>query len=86
MYIVSIRRFFNHARLSNVDFAELARREPEQYVCFVTPEAYRLFSEYTEYRKVHGESLAPEAPTIRDEFAVSRGRFVYIPLSHLKMG
>lgn len=50
------------------------RGEPEQYVCFVTPEAYQLYSEYLDYRTVHGESLSPEAPVIRDEFAVSQGR------------
>jgi hypothetical protein len=50
------------------------RGEPEQYFCFITPEAYRLFSEYMEYRKVHGEKLSLEAPAIRDEFAVSQGR------------
>ena len=27
-----------------------------------------------EYRKFHGEDLAPDAPVIRDEFAVSKGR------------
>lgn len=50
------------------------RGEPEQYVCFVTPEAYQLYSEYMDYRRVHGEEVAEGAPLVRDEFAVSRGR------------
>jgi integrase len=50
------------------------RGEPEQYVTFVTPEAYQLYSEYMDYRRVHGEEVAEGAPLIRDEFAVSRGR------------
>ena len=50
------------------------RGEPEQYVCFVTPEAYQLHSEYMGYRRVHGEEVLDGAPLIRDEFAVSRGR------------
>ncbi|MDG7011319.1 MAG: hypothetical protein JRN57_04280 [Nitrososphaerota archaeon] len=50
------------------------RGEPEQYVCFVTPEAYQVFSEYMDYRRANGEDVAAGAPLIRDEFAVSQGR------------
>ena len=50
------------------------RGEPEQYFTYITPEAYSLLTEYVDFRRTHGEAVAPDAPLIRDEFAVSQGR------------
>jgi integrase len=45
--------------------------EPEEYIAFVTPEAYRAAKSYMDFRDVHGEPIGPESPLLRNRFLVS---------------
>jgi len=40
--------------------------EPDEYFCFITPEAYSALSEWMEYRKNSGEDISGESFLIRD--------------------
>jgi integrase len=42
--------------------------EEEQYVAFITPEAYEALQQYLDWRKMHGEDLSGESPLFRDKF------------------
>ena len=48
------------------------RGEPEEYLTFITPEAYEAIREYIEFRATHGESVNERSWTLRDEFNVSK--------------
>lgn len=45
---------------------------PEEYLSFITPEAYHALEEYGGFRKTHGERMGPESPIIRDLFHPDR--------------
>jgi len=50
--------------------------EPEEYISFLTPEAYRKVEEYIDFRKKYGEKIGPDAPLVRDKWqAPSHGGF-----------
>ena len=40
--------------------------EPEEYLCFITPEAYDALSEWMEFRKNSGEDVTEESFLMRD--------------------
>jgi integrase len=42
--------------------------EPEEYVTFVTPEAYEAIQRYLQFRELHGEKITPSSPLMRDLF------------------
>lgn len=42
--------------------------EPEEYVTFLTPEAYRSVQNYLDYRRSAGETIGPDSSLIRDTF------------------
>lgn len=48
--------------------------EPEEYVTFVTPEAYEKLFEYMKFREEQGEKVAPESPLVRDRWQTTSGR------------
>ena len=45
--------------------------EPEQYVSFCTPEAWRTLKGYIDFRAAHGETIGPESPLLRNRFLIS---------------
>lgn len=48
--------------------------EPEEYLAFMTPEAYTKLEEYIRYREQCGEKVTPRSPVVRDKWiAPSRG-------------
>jgi integrase len=47
--------------------------EPEEYVTFVTPEAYSKLLEYMRFREAHGEKVTPGSPLARDRWQTTRG-------------
>ena len=42
--------------------------EPEEYLTFLTPEAYLAIQDYFSYRRRSGEVVGPDSPLIRDKF------------------
>jgi integrase len=48
--------------------------EPEEYMSFVTPEAYHAIQDYLSYRKKAGENIGPDSPLIRDKFEAETRR------------
>ena len=48
--------------------------EPEEYVTFVTPEAYEKLLEYMKFREEKGEKVTPESPLARDRGQTTCGR------------
>ena len=40
----------------------------EEYTSFLTPEAYRSFKQYIDFRKLHGEKVTKDSPVLRDLF------------------
>jgi hypothetical protein len=48
--------------------------EPEEYVTFVTPEAYSKLLEYIRFREAHGEKVTPGSTLARDRWQTTRGR------------
>jgi integrase len=50
--------------------------EPEEYVTFITPEAYQRLTEYVKFREEHGEKVTKESPLARDKWQTTgtRGR------------
>ena len=52
------------------------RGEPEEYVTFITPEAYSKLEQYINLRAEHGEKIAKDSPLIRDRWqATARGSY-----------
>lgn len=49
------------------------RGTPEEYVGFVTPEAYDAVVEYLDYRRQAGEEVTPSSPILRNLFYPDRG-------------
>jgi hypothetical protein len=48
------------------------RGEPDQYVTFITPEAYGAVKEYIDFRFGHGETVSEHSWVLRDDFDVSK--------------
>lgn len=48
--------------------------EPEEYVTFITPEAYDSIQHYLRFRESHGEKLLPSSPLVRDLFNITGNR------------
>jgi hypothetical protein len=46
--------------------------EPEEYLTFITPEAYASIQRYVRYREYHGEQLTPSSPLLRHVFNTSK--------------
>lgn len=46
--------------------------EPEEYVTFMTSEAYHALNEYMEFRTTHGEDITPKSWVLRDDFDVEK--------------
>jgi len=44
------------------------RADPEQYITFISPEAYSSLSKYIELRQSHGEKISKNSPLIRDKW------------------
>jgi hypothetical protein len=44
------------------------RGEPEEYLTFITPEAYAKLKQYIELRESHGEKITKKSPLIRDRW------------------
>ncbi|MCH8022856.1 MAG: site-specific integrase, partial [Thaumarchaeota archaeon] len=42
--------------------------DPEEYISFMTPEAYSLLQQYIQLRESHGEKIDGSSPVIRDRF------------------
>ena len=49
------------------------RGEDEQYLTFMTPEAYAELQKYVEFRRSHGENVGDESWVLRDAFDSFRG-------------
>jgi hypothetical protein len=45
---------------------------PDEYITFVTPEAYSAIEQYFRYRELHGEQLTANSPILRNLFNTSR--------------
>jgi hypothetical protein len=52
------------------------QREPEEYITFITPEAYGKLEQYIRLRSEHGEKISKHSPLIRDRWQAS-GRASY---------
>jgi hypothetical protein len=46
--------------------------EPEEYVTFITPEAYQAVREYIDFRNSHGECISKGSWVLRDQFDVAK--------------
>ncbi len=57
-------------RDGNIVAAKLAvyRGEPEEYLTFISPEAYAKLKQYIELRESNGEKITRESPLIRDRW------------------
>lgn len=44
------------------------RTDPEQYITFISPEAYSSLSRYIELRESHGENITKNSPLVRDKW------------------
>ncbi len=40
--------------------------EPEEYYCFITPEAYKALNEWMEFRRNSGEEISEDSFLMRD--------------------
>ncbi|MEM3502540.1 MAG: site-specific integrase, partial [Candidatus Bathyarchaeia archaeon] len=47
--------------------------DPEEYITFITPEAYRKLEQYIQLRASHGEKITKDSPLIRDRWRTERG-------------
>lgn len=47
------------------------RGEPEEYITFITPEAFDALTDYKEFRESHGEKITPKSWLLRDDFNVT---------------
>lgn len=54
---------------------EVYRGEPEEYVTFVTPEAYSKLQEYVKFRQGHGEKVTEDSPLVRDKWQTTTGNW-----------
>lgn len=52
--------------------------EPEQYVAFISPEAYNAITAYLDYRKSRGENIEKSSPLFRDRFDVDAYPYIRI--------
>jgi integrase len=52
--------------------------EPEQYVAFISPEAYGALQAYIEYRKGRGEKIGDDSPLFRDRFDADAYPYIQI--------
>ena len=50
--------------------------DAEEYLTFITPEAYRKLEQYIKLREEHGEKIAQDSPLIRDRWDTVRGGYV----------
>lgn len=46
--------------------------EPEEYVTFITPEAYRKLEQYIHQREAQGEKITKQSPLARDKWTTTR--------------
>lgn len=59
------------------------RGEPEQYYCFVSPEAWARLQAYLELRRKARENVTGESPALRNQFSMKRRISPVVPLSYL---
>lgn len=59
------------------------RGEPEQYTCFISPEAYQRFQAYQELRRKARENVTGDSPALRNQFSMKRRISPVTPLSYL---
>jgi integrase len=45
--------------------------EPDEYITFITPEAYKVIQDYIQFRKLYGEKFGPSSPLLRDLFCTT---------------
>jgi len=45
--------------------------EPDEYMTFITPEAYKVIQDYIQFRKLYGETVGPGSPLLRDLFCTT---------------
>jgi integrase len=48
--------------------------EPEEYVTFITPEAYERLEQYIKFREQHGEKITKDSPSARDRWRTNGAR------------
>jgi integrase len=48
--------------------------EPEEYVTFITPEAYERLEQYIRFREQHGEKVTKDSPLARDRWRTNGAR------------
>lgn len=57
--------------------------EPDEYLTFISPEAYQDYKNYLEYREKHGEKIFDDTPIIRNHFG-KRGSTVEVKVENVK--
>jgi hypothetical protein len=45
---------------------------PDEYISFITPEAYIAINDYFQYRERYGEQLTSQSPILRNKFNISK--------------
>jgi hypothetical protein len=45
--------------------------EPDEYITFITPEAYKVIQDYIRFRRLYGETVGPSSPLLRDLFCTT---------------
>jgi len=55
------------------------RGEPEEYVTFITSEAFEALDDYMGFRKSHGEDISPKSWLLRDNFDLSGKNSASLP-------
>ena len=48
--------------------------EPEEYITFITPEAYERLEQYVRFREQHGEKVTKDSPLARDRWRTNGAR------------
>lgn len=46
--------------------------DPEEYITFITPEAYQRIEQYIELRRAHGEKITKDSPLVRDTWQFTK--------------